>query len=73
MNAPHKSAPVSELPDISARPSFFGTGVVYPALGKTEEERKAALVRFLALANQIAQSVDPIDDVKMTRDEMHER
>ena len=33
MNAPHKPDPdttaAAELPDISARPPFFGTGVVY--------------------------------------------
>jgi hypothetical protein len=73
MNAPHKpdttATPASELPDISARPPFFGTGVVYPALGKTEEEREAALQRLFAAAEHAQSS----DGVKMTRDEMHER
>jgi hypothetical protein len=73
MNAPHKPAPVSELPDLSARPAFFGTGVIYPALGRTDEEREAGIQRLFAAADRIAQSIDPVDDVKMTRDEMHER
>jgi hypothetical protein len=73
MNAPHKpdttATPASELPDISARPPFFGTGVVYPPLLETEAERKAALQRFFD-AGKLGYASD---GVKMTRDEMHER
>jgi len=71
MNAPHKpELPVAaELPDFSERPSFFGTGVIYPAGGATDAERKAALDRFLA-AGKLGYTSD---GTKMTRDEMHER
>ena len=71
MNAPHKPEPEapSDLPDISERPPFFGTGVIYPAGAKTEAERVAALERFLSLGGRGHKS----DGVKMTRDEMHER
>jgi hypothetical protein len=73
MNAPHKPEHAadlaSELPDISARPPFFGTGVVYPALGETEEEREAALQRLFD-AGKLGYASD---GTKMTRDEMHER
>ena len=73
MNAPRKPETtvnsVSELPDISTRPPFFGTGVVYPALGKTEEEREAALAHLFSM-DRFAR---PLGSQKMTRDEMHER
>ena len=75
MNAPHKpeSPEWADLPDLSERPPFFGTGVIYPAGAKTEEEREAALKRFFELGDLIAERVDPSDGTKMTRDEMHER
>lgn len=71
MNAPHKpDLPRSpELPDLAQRPSFFGTGVIYPALLQTDEERKAALERFF----ELSKFAQPSDGVKMSRDEMHER
>ncbi len=75
MNKPHKpeAGDSSALPDISARPSFFGTGVIYPAGAKTEAEREAALQRLLSLGDLIAETADLSDRTKMTRDEMHER
>jgi hypothetical protein len=71
MNAPTKpkAAEPHDLPDISARPSFFGTGVVYPAGGETQAERKAALQRLFD-AGKLGYASD---GTKMTRDEMHER
>ncbi len=71
MNKPHKPEAVDPhaLPDISARPPFFGTGVIYPAGAETEAEREAALLRFFELST----FAQPSDGVKMTRDEMHER
>ena len=73
MNAPHRPETTadlaSELPDISARPPFFGTGMIYPALGKTEEEREAALEHLFSMTR----FARPVGSQKMTRDEMHER
>ena len=71
MNKPHKPEALDStaLPDISARPTFFGTGVIYPPLLKTEAEREAALKRFFELGEMGYMS----DGTKMTRDEMHER
>ena len=71
MNKPHKPErpEFADLPDISARPIFFGTGTLYPPLAKTDEERDASWRRFLELAD--AGSMP--DGTKMTRDEMNER
>ena len=71
MNKPHKPEAVdpNTLPDISARPAFFGTGVIYPPLLQTEAERRAALQRFFELGDMGYMS----DGTKMTRDEMNER
>ena len=71
MNKPHKREALdpSALPDISARPSFFGTGVIYPPLLETEAEREAALQRFF----ELSKFAQPSGGVKMSRDEMHER
>lgn len=71
MNAPHKPEPadLEALPDISQRPPFFGTGVIYPAGAKTEAERKAALQRLFD-AGKLGYASD---GTMMTRDEMHER
>ena len=71
MNKPHKPDLLdpSTLPDLAARPSFFGTGVIYPALCETDAERRAALEYFFELSRMGYMS----DGTKMTRDEMHER
>ena len=71
MNKPHKSEAVdaNELPDLSARPSFFGTGMIYPAGGRTKAERRAALQKLFD-AGKLGYASD---GTKMTRDEMHER
>ena len=71
MNAPHKPGlpQAPDLPDLSERPPNFGTGVVYPPLGETEEDREAAIQHLFSMS-EFAQ---PSDGEKMTRDEMHER
>jgi hypothetical protein len=46
-----------------------GGMVIYPPLGRTEEEREAALQRFLSFCREGHSS----DGRTMTRDEMHER
>ncbi len=71
MNAPYKPdlSGFPELPDLAARPVFFGTGRVYPPAGKTQEERDAAWARFLDGAKAGYES----DGTKLTRDEMNER
>ena len=51
-----------DLPDLSERPSFFGTRVIYPARATTEAD-------FLDLGRMGYSS----NGTKMTRDEMHER
>ena len=66
MNAPHKLAPAV---DIAARPTFFGTGVCYPALASSKAEREEAVRRLFAAAEH----AQPSDGISMTRDEMHER
>ena len=71
MNAPHKPdlSAFPELPDLSERPPFFGTGKIHPPLGQTQEERDAAWARFMEGANAGYMS----DGTKLTRDEMNER
>ena len=71
MNKPHKPEPLAfdDLPDISERPAFFGTGKLYPRPEMSDEERAASWQRFLDGANAGYCS----DGTKLTRDEMNER
>lgn len=57
---------VAVAPDSVARTR---AAVIFPALGKTEEERQAALDALLGMVGQGWRS----DGARMTRDEMHER
>ena len=59
----------ANVPDISERPSSFGTAKINPPGAKTEEERDAAWARLVKAMNAGWRS----DGSKMTRDEMHER
>ena len=68
MNKPHKPH-FADLPDPSARPPHFGTGVICPPLAETDAGRKAALQRLFDAGELDYAS----DGTKMTRDEMHER
>ena len=52
-----------------AQPGAKDAPVIYPALGRTQEERMAALERFLAFGRMGYGS----EGRTMTRDEMHER